>query len=127
MRIEIFKRLWIGDKNMNLIKNVVYIQKKIREIYDVSDIRERQNIYADYLYKIIQFIYYQTVIQQKSIILIDPLIHERNDAYIICIAYFIYYGKLEKESVIKNLYSKTPKFILSEFSLGTLDLFQSKY
>jgi hypothetical protein len=127
MRIEIFKRLWVSDKNMNLIQNVVNVQKKIRKIYDVPNIRDRQNAYADYLYKIIQFIYYQTVIQQKSIILIDPLIHERNDAYIICIAYFMYYGKLEKESVINNLYSKTPKFNLSIFSLETLDLFQSKY
>lgn len=125
MRIEILPRIWIADKipKKNKIKYIVHIIEKINNIYTISDFIRRQHIYVKYLEDMTKFLYYHTIVKQKSILLVDPYVHERHDAYMICIAFMTFYGKVHWTNVYKAIKEKTIPFTLNSFSAGTLNLF----
>jgi len=126
MLIEILPRIWIADKKhqSSEVQNIVYIEKELnRKVYSIHNFIERQHEYARYLKEMVKFLYYYSVLKMKSIVLVDKGIHERQDAYMILIAYMKYYGKITWKDGYQHVKKKTIPFQLSSFSSGVLDLF----
>ena len=125
MLIEILPRIWIADKvhTRSKIKNVIYLEEKLKKNYAILNFIERQHHYAEYLEKMVRFLYYYTVINLRPLVIIDSNIHIRQDAYVLLIAYISYYGRIQWKQVYQQIKAKTIPFQLSSFSIGALNLF----
>ena len=130
MRVEVLSRIWITDKRHNRckVKDAVYVHKYTDPIVAMSSSPHRQlEEMISFLFRMVHFIREHCYKHFKSVVFIDPNIHESHHAYLILICYLQYYGRVPWKMAYQQLKTITAPFSLSHLSLVVLDAFYRRH